>query len=343
MQGRVAVAFVRMLHEFLAERAFDSEQVLEEPKPVEDPVGDEFVTMRRWVSLLERADRVLQMPAFGLALGASICTSHLGVVGYLTRNCATVGQALNRMHQYQRLLYESDPCRMRFDLKGVVLEWGTENGRPGQLADECALAIVVAYGREFSAAPDLSPREIRFVNPAPANLQPYAAFFRCPVLFDSPKTVMRLSYGTLARRVPRPEPTLLALLETQARERLNRLPPSDVFLAGLRDSMAGLLPEGKATLSACALRLHCSPRTLQRRLVAQDLSFQALLDEVRMQMADSYLADPRIRLAEVALLLGFADQAAFTHAFNRWTGVSPSRWRSRLQEQSAAADDSDDT
>lgn len=329
MQGRVSVTFVVLLHEFLAQRGLDSEQVLGEARQPVDPAATEFIPMRHWATLLGRADRALGLPAVGLALGASICASYLGVVGYLTRNCATVGQALNRMHEYQRLLYESDPCRMRFDLTGVVLEWGTERGRPGQLADECALAMVVAYGREFSGVPDLSPKEIRFVNAPPPALQPYLDFFRCPVTFNSPKTVLRLSFATLARRIPRPEPTLLALMEIQARERLNRLPPSDPFLAGLRDAMAQLMPEGQATLAACASRLHCSSRTLQRRLSAQNLNFQALLDEVRLQLAQSYLADARLKLAEIALLLGFADQTAFTHAFTRWTGLPPARWRAQ--------------
>lgn len=329
MQGRASVTFVELLHEFLRQRGLDSEQVLGEARQEVDLAATEFITVRHWATLLGRADRALRQPAMGLALGASIGTSHLGVVGYLARSCATLGQALHRSSDYLRLLYETDPCRMRFELTGLVLEWGVARGRPGQLADECALAMLTAYGRELTGVPDGAPSEIRFVNPPPPSLQPYLDFFRCPVSFDAPTTVMKLSYATLARRIPRPEPTLLALMELQARERLNRLPPSDPFLASLRDAMAQLMPEGRATLAACASRLHCSSRTLQRRLLAQNLNFQTLLDEVRLQLAESYLADGQLKLAEVALLLGFADQTTFTHAFTRWTGLPPARWRAR--------------
>lgn len=124
----------------------------------------------------------------------------------------------------------------------------------------------------------------------------------------------------------------MALLEQQARERLCSLPPTDPFMAKLRQVVVKLLPDGKATLAACALRLHCSSRTLQRRLSGLDLSFQTLLDEVRMQVAETYMADPRLKLSEMALLLGFADQATFTHAFTRWTGMPPARWRACMHE-----------
>lgn len=334
MQGRVAVSLVHLLHDFLTQRGFDSVQVLREARPAEDPTLSQYITVRRWAGLLDRADQAVGIPAFGLALGASVTAAQLGLLGYLTRHCPTVGQALARIHKYERLIYETNPGRMRFNLDGVALEWGTDLGRPGQLADECGLAMGLTYGREISGLPDLCPTEVCFVNPAPPSLQPYLDFFGCPVQFGAPRTVFRLPYSVLARRMPRHEPTLMVLLEQQARERLNRLQPIDPLLASLRSIMARLLPEGKATLGSCALRLHCSQRTLQRKLQSREVNFQTLLDEVRMQLADSYLADPQLKLAEMALLLGFADQAAFTHAFTRWTGMPPARWRAQMHEVS---------
>lgn len=332
MQGRVTIAFVRLLHEFLEQRGFNAESVLAQPKPDEDAVGDGYIATREWGTLLERAERAVDVPAFGLVLGASISAAHLGVLGYVLRHCSTLWQALNRLHHYERLLSDTNPCQVRMELRGIALEWGTELGRAGQTSDECSFAMLLTYVREQAGLPDLAPTELRFVNPEPPSLQPYLDFFKCPVLFNAPKTVVRFSYPTLARRIPHHEPTLLALLEQQAREKLNRLPPVNALQSSLHNIIATLLPEGKATLAACASKLHCSTRTLQRRLLVQQINFQTLLDEVRFRLAESYMADPRIKLAEVALMLGFADQAAFTHAFTRWTGLPPARWRARLHE-----------
>jgi AraC-like DNA-binding protein len=49
--------------------------------------------------------------------------------------------------------------------------------------------------------------------------------------------------------------------------------------------------------------------------------------EALMPLAATYVQDPDIELVEVAFLLGFSDQSAFSRAFKRWTGKSPSESR----------------
>lgn len=48
---------------------------------------------------------------------------------------------------------------------------------------------------------------------------------------------------------------------------------------------------------------------------------------MREDIALSYLRKPDVLLADVAFLLGFSEQSAFTHAFKHWTGMSPQQYR----------------
>lgn len=57
------------------------------------------------------------------------------------------------------------------------------------------------------------------------------------------------------------------------------------------------------------------------------MTFAALADDARAGLARSYLRERDLSLAEVAFLLGFADQSTFTRAFRRWTGVAPGAFR----------------
>jgi AraC-like DNA-binding protein len=68
-------------------------------------------------------------------------------------------------------------------------------------------------------------------------------------------------------------------------------------------------------------------RSLRRQLSLENLSFRQLLDEVRFEKAKSYLLKSRLSVEDIALQLGYAEAAAFNHAFKRWSGITPSAFR----------------
>jgi transcriptional regulator GlxA family with amidase domain len=73
--------------------------------------------------------------------------------------------------------------------------------------------------------------------------------------------------------------------------------------------------EGETRIEDAARALATSKRSLQRHLAEAGLSFQLLVDEIRRDAADEYLADPALSVAEVAYLLGYSEAAAFHRAF----------------------------
>ncbi|WJO24406.1 AraC family transcriptional regulator [Pseudomonas soli] len=78
--------------------------------------------------------------------------------------------------------------------------------------------------------------------------------------------------------------------------------------------------------------LKISSRSLQRYLLTQGTSFQALLDGTRQAMATRLLRDATINLTQVAELLGYTQLAAFSRAFSRWHGLSPQQWKRQLRQ-----------
>lgn len=104
------------------------------------------------------------------------------------------------------------------------------------------------------------------------------------------------------------------------------------LIATVRVLLEMLMPMGEASLGSVARALAMHPRTLQRRLHAHGISLSDLLDQQRRTLAGRIVLERRMSLTELALTLGYSEQSAFNHAFERWFGEAPRRWAARHGE-----------
>ena len=295
---------------------------------------DDIVPIPVWRALLERASALRPLlPAPGLAIGARVQPRHVGVMGYVVLASSNLGEALLAYQRYERLFYGADLAEVGTAGTDTEIRWRRDHLALGlalgQLADSVGIAALVTFlRRQAEHAPP--PSLITFNNPAPANhadLAAYETFFGCPVRFDDTHTRVRFPMGYLAMPMLHSDSGLRSLLDRQAQALLLALPNSDAFDRALQQVMLKLLPETAATLPRAARELHVSVRTLQRRLDARGITWQALLDRTREQLARQYLADRALTLGDISLLLGFSEQSAFNRAFRRWTNRTPGRMR----------------
>ena len=122
---------------------------------------------------------------------------------------------------------------------------------------------------------------------------------------------------------------------------LVRARPSRVvdYLDPLKSYLAlHVSPDGPPRIESVARAARCSARTLQRRLREAGLTYSGLLEEVRLEIAARMLEEAGKKVIDIALDLGYSDQANFTRAFRRWAGVPPSEYRRlRVDRQEFAA------
>jgi AraC-like DNA-binding protein len=69
------------------------------------------------------------------------------------------------------------------------------------------------------------------------------------------------------------------------------------------------------------------PRTLQRRLRAENKSFESIKDGVRRDVALRYLKQSSIPLIRIAKLLGYSETSALSRSCYRWFSASPRQLR----------------
>jgi AraC-like DNA-binding protein len=176
---------------------------------------------------------------------------------------------------------------------------------------------------------DLRPLALELRFPPPADLRPYQDAFRCPLRFSARANALLFARADVMSPLPTAHPLLAEVHERLASEYLQRLEHSHIS-SRARTAIIRRLPDGEPQRSDIAAALELSERSLQRRLEGEGTSFLRLLDDTRRELAQQYLGQPALSLADIAFLLGFADQSSFFRASRRWFGTSPRHYRIRL-------------
>jgi AraC-like DNA-binding protein len=264
---------------------------------------------------------------FGLLVGQRARLSHLGLPGQLARCAPTVGAAIRRFAVYQHLnsqgiatfLLEKDRVAA---LGPVVYQKGAEHVE--QIYD-ANLAASLSIMREFCGA-RWRPERVLFSHARPSDDGTYSRAFQAPCRFNAQRTALEFSADVLDHPLASADPEQFRILEAQAHAR------DDFGLAfRLRRSLAVLLLAQAASGDQVAKLLLMHRRTLSRRLKAEGTTFHQLLDEVRFETACQLLDTARIPITEIAASLGYAETSAFSRAFRRWSGATPSQRRLRLR------------
>jgi AraC-like DNA-binding protein len=120
----------------------------------------------------------------------------------------------------------------------------------------------------------------------------------------------------------------LAFLDEMAKSIEARAKPQpSAFQREVEARMEPLLASGAVRIEQVAREMGYSRQTLYRRLKAEDVTFEQLLDRLRRRLALRFVREEGLSVKEAAYRLGFSDPAAFSRAFKRWTGKSPSDMR----------------
>ncbi|AIY42891.1 Transcriptional regulator [Collimonas arenae] len=337
LPGFISSGYVRLLYEYLEKHDVRAADLLGEAPPEIVDRGLRRYTLMRWATMLQLAAKRLNDPLLGLHLGQTITPAHLGALGYVMATCANLGAALMRLVEYQRLLYEGNPMIIQAEETDIIIEWKPDYGRFGPLIDESGIVGMLQIARSITGH-RCGAKEVCFANPAPQDIKPYVDWFQCPVLFDQPATKLRFPINLLARPLLQADPILVLVLEQQVDAMLEDLPRTDDFENEVRRHIARLISNGEPELEHVAEKMHLSVRTLRRRLNEHGLNFRSLRENIRHRMAEHYLLDQRLHLAEIGQLLGYNDQSAFTRAFRRWTGRTPLSYQQEMLQGIGTAD-----
>jgi AraC-like DNA-binding protein len=275
----------------------------------------------RFIQLVAEA---LNDDFLGFHLARDFDLRRIGLLHYVFGSSEMLGEALQRTARYCRIVNES--IAMKYLERGEVGIGFTFVGvarRQDYHQSEFLVTTIVRACREATGR-RLQPTRVRFAHHRRGDYSELNAFMGLDAEFGAEHDEVAFAATMKDVRLVGADPHLSDLLISYCEEALAlQRNTSGAVRLSVENAMVPLLPHGKARLGEVASKLGMSEGTLARRLAAEGVSFNVVLEKMRFELAKHYIEDPDLSVSEIAWLLGYQEVSAFTHAFKRWSGKTP--------------------
>lgn len=310
--------------EALLERSGISRSDLEE--------RDNRVPFSRYVALMKAGQELCNDPALALHFGEAVDLSEISIAHSVGR-VETIEQALAQTNRYASLGVEVEAVGNgdRFQLQRdagqlwVVDMRRNPNDFP-ELTESTFTRMVCSTRRVLGNTPIF--KALEFTHAEPPYRAEYDRILRVPMVFGSNRNALRVDEGLVSSyRFPSPPHSVTAVLKDHAEVLLKRLESTRSVRGRVESLLMPVLHTGEVGMESVACKLGVSRQTLFRKLKAEGVTFEEVLEELRCSIAHHHLSDGKTSVKQTAYLVGFSDPTAFSRAFKRWTGHSPTRFR----------------
>ena len=282
------------------------------------------------IKLLELAAEAVQDEWLGFHLARSFDLREIGLVYYVMASSEQLADALRNAERYSKI--NNEGVRLRFSMREgsavIALDYVNVNRHADRHHIEFWLVTLLRICRQLTNG-RLSPLRLKTRHFRNGMSAEFRAFIGVDIEFGANADEIWFPRPIALLPVVGRDEYLNELLRRYAEEALARKPQArPTVRSQAEDVLSKLLPHGRATASEVARKLAMSSRTLSRKLGEEGTSIGEVLDELRAALAKRYLHDATLPVSEIAWLLGYREVSSLTHAFKRWTGTTPRRFRS---------------
>ncbi|OUS03796.1 hypothetical protein A9Q81_06595 [Gammaproteobacteria bacterium 42_54_T18] len=273
--------------------------------------------------------------SFGVDIGQQLMPPLYGVLMSLAFSSPTLGEAPKNMARYQGLA--SGNCGgINYQVAGPTVELSVAMTHKNLVIRrnmaEFVVTLYCGLLRLISTRPDLSPNHVWLEHTpySDAARRRMESIVRCPISWSAGHTRMEVSRDIHELPIYGHGDENLRLARQLAQQQLQELDKRASSVESIKWHARELMLSGAPRRDVVAKRLGVSTRTLDRRLKDAGISWQELLDGLRVQLAIEYLSDLELTVAQIAEKLGFTEIRAFQRRFKTWTGMTPSAYRKQL-------------
>ena len=305
--------------------------------PASPPSPDQHIAAEKYLELWDQAIRLVHEPGFAIHVGSGFDLEALEAFGFLAISCDTLRDAYERTVRFRALYNVGSRWDLELRENRMRMVWTLWPVKGHSEIAKCSvneyeIAEMLASIRKMTQK-RLIPDRIAFRHRAPADVAPHRELLGRAPEFGADFDGFEADIAWLAEPIRTKNPRLREYFDRQCEmveAAFARDPP---FTAQVRKQLTASMDGRLPAMPAVARALAISQRSLHRRLGDEGTRFNDVLDEVRKEFAERYLARPSLNVGEIAYLIGFHDSSAFFKAFRRWTGMTPSDYRKTLASQ----------
>ncbi len=266
-------------------------------------------------------------PALALRAGQQFNVSHYGLYGFALLTSNSLRRTLEFAIQYHRLATPTTTMHLHEEGGLAHMSFVDTLGLEEllQFNMELQLSVVLSLFREVTGG-EFVFDSVHLNYREPEHYSAYEEILQCPAYFEQTQTGYRMPAALLEQSLPKSNSLTDAMVKEICDDMLTEQVQQNDLTRRIYDLLLrdpANMPSAERVAEACSM----TPRTLSRKLVAQGTSFQAIVDEVRKQLAINYLRSTRLSVDTIALHVGFSNAANFHNAFKRWTNKTPGMYR----------------
>ncbi|WP_262300264.1 AraC family transcriptional regulator [Microvirga sesbaniae] len=297
------------------------------------------VSARSQIIFLNLVAESLQDSLLGFHIARDFDLRELGTFYYLLASTDAVGTAIDAAARYDFVMNEGIRLQQtRASIFSVSYAYVGLERNLDRHQMEFWVTCMVRLCRHLTNL-DINPSGVEFVHAREGDVSEMERYFASSISFAAQQD--RISFGVEVPDLPlvTADPYLNRILRDYHQESLDQHRKfHDSLRVRVENAIMPRLPHGTATIGSIASDLGMSSRTLSRRLADDGLTFTTILDDLRSNLSRRYLPNRTLSVSQIAWLLGYKELSSFVHAFQRWTGTTPTDVRRQLK--SAEAPDS---
>ena len=289
-----------------------------------------LVDIAKYIRIISNIHRLARTPSLAFTLGEHLTLGDLGILGYSVMTCDDSDEATRLWLKYNPTFF------------GNLIETGVET-----VGDQLLLTYVpqtdirrelcqflIEEKLSFDAAlqrligiPEFPAARLTLAYPEPPHVDRYRSLLNCPIEFSATRNTVLLTNYALQIPLHGSDPET----HRHCLQLLTDVHDSVAAGATVSQQVKAILHQNlhhQMTIGDVAAQLHCTARTLNRKLEKESLNFSQLHVATRLGAIENLLATTSLETNQIADRVGFSDVRSLRRFFKTHTARTLAQFRS---------------